>query len=449
MKSFDELPDPFDEGVGDRRVAIARAGRMTIDEVQAPDARATVPFRHVAASVVALWLCYFLLTTARAALQDFGLQDEMLWRRGVVVLVGIAMTLIVWLILRLFDERPLWLKIALALLVALPASIPIAQANQWIFRNIQQKEETRQAREQGFVLRRDQSGSILVDIPIDKLENLPGGRPTGSPGAAATVLLRPAPTTVERWREIVDVALGRYFLILAWASLYFAMLAGAQARESQWREERFRTAAKAAELRSLRYQVNPHFLFNALNSLSALVMTGRPDKAEQMIQSLSRFYRHGLSENTSSDVPLADEFDLQRQYLEIEKVRFPERLRTRYELPDELASYFVPGMILQPLVENSVKYGVSASASPVTVSISAREEYGRLVITVADDGPGEGASLRRGGINRDNGNGCGIGLANVRDRLAARFGDAASVTSGPLAHGGYETQLRIPLVRHG
>lgn len=415
---------------------------MTVDEVQPPDSGASVPLRAVAASIVGLWLCYFLLTTARAAIQDFGLQHEMLWRRGLVTLVGIGMTFIVWLILRLFDERQLWLKILAAILIALPASIPIAQANQWIFRSVQQAEEARMAREQGFVLRRDESGSLFVDIPLDKLKNLPGGQPTGRPGAAATVQFRPAPTAIDRWREVVDAALGRYFLILAWTSLYFAMLAGAQARVAQRREERFRSAAKAAELRSLRYQVNPHFLFNALNSLSALVMTGRPDKAEQMIQSLARFYRHSLAEDTSCDVDLADEFDLQRQYLEIEQLRFPERLRPRYDLPDALARVQVPGMILQPLVENSVKYGVSASAAPVTVWIEAREEYGMLVLSVADDGPGTRDARRRA-------DGFGIGLANVRDRLAARFGAEASVTSGPVAGGGYQTQLRLPLVRRG
>ena len=419
---------------------------MTFDEVQAPDARASVPLRLVGASIIALWLFYFLLTTVRSLIQDFSFQDEMLWRRGVVMLVGVAMTFIVWLILRLFDEKPLWSKILVALLVAVPASIPIAQANQWIFHDIKQKEEARQAREQGFVLRRDRTGNILVDIPVDKLENLPGGQPSGSPGAAATVLVEPAPTTIDRWREIVDSALARYFVILAWASFYFAMLAGAQMRESQRRAERFRGAARAAELRSLRYQVNPHFLFNALNSLSALVMTGRPDKAEQMIQSLSRFYRHSLAEDTSADVELADEFDLQRQYLEIEKVRFPDRLKTSYELPQPLARCQVPGMILQPLVENSVKYGVSASAAPVTVRLEAREEYGRLVITVADDAPTRGKSTRPGA--KDMG-GFGIGLANVRDRLAARFGEQATIASGPAEGGGYETQLRIPLVRHG
>ena len=111
---------------------------------------------------------------------------------------------------------------------------------------------------------------------------------------------------------------------------------------------------------------------------------------------------------------------------------------------EPLARCRVPGMILQPLVENSVKYGVSASAAPVTVRLEAREEYGRLVITVSDDAP-----VKAKAKARKQGNGFGIGLANVRDRLAARFGDAASVTSSPLEGGGYETQVRIPLVRHG
>lgn len=421
------------------------------DEAASASGRATVSPRLVAVSILALWLFYYLLITIRSEVQGFGFQDELLARRAAVMLVGATMTGFVWLILRLFDSRPLWTKIIAALVVAAPAAVPIAQANQWIFADIQQREEARQAREQGFVLRRDPSGNLLVDIPIEKLENLPTGPVPGGAGGSATVLLRPSPTTMDRWREILDNALARYFVILAWAAFYVAMVAGAQAREAQRREERFRSAAKAAELRSLRYQVNPHFLFNALNSLSALVMTGRPDKAEQMIQSLSRFYRHSLAEDTSADVALGDEFDLQRQYLEIEKVRFPERLKTRYELPDALAGCLVPGMILQPLVENSVKYGVSVSAAPVTVTIAAREDFGRLVITVRDDAParsprGQRAEHKSAKLEP----GFGIGLANVRDRLAARFGDAASLVSGPLEkRGGYETQIRIPLVRHG
>ena len=183
--------------------------------------------------------------------------------------------------------------------------------------------------------------------------------------------------------------------------------------------------------------MNPHFLFNTLNSLSALVITGKPQRAEAMIQSISRFYRHSLADEPTSDVALADEFDLQRQYLEIEAVRFPDRLRTVFDLPKELADARVPGMILQPLVENSVKYAVSPVSRAVTITVAAREEFDRLVVSVSDDGPGVPAGVKHG---------FGIGLANVRDRLQARFGPDVVLSSTPY-DGGYVTEMRIPLTR--
>lgn len=240
------------------------------------------------------------------------------------------------------------------------------------------------------------------------------------------------------WRQLTDVALGRYFLLIAWAALYLALGNGEQLRAAEYREGEYRRAAKAAELRSLRYQVNPHFLFNTLNSLSALVMVGRAEQAEKMIQSISRFYRHSLAGDPTTDMPLEDEIALQRHYLEIEAVRFPERLRCEFDVPDDLMSACVPGMILQPLVENSIKYGVSTTIRPVTIRISAREAGGFLVVTVADDGPGEG--LASGST--------GIGLENVKSRLIARFGDEAKVESGSLPAGGYTTVLTMPLVRN-
>ena len=167
-------------------------------------------------------------------------------------------------------------------------------------------------------------------------------------------------------------------------------------------------------------------------------MTGKADRAEQMIQTISRFYRHSLADHPTGDVSLEDEIDLQEHYLAIEAVRFPERLRIKVDLPPELARYQVPGMILQPLVENSVKYGVSASRKPVTITIAAREEYGRLVLTVSDDGPGTAGE-----------HGFGIGLANVRDRLQARFGKDASLTAGPDGERGWTSIIRIPGGRHG
>ncbi|WP_341713288.1 histidine kinase [Erythrobacter sp.] len=392
--------------------------------------------RVVMGSIVGVWVIYFTLATIRGELSGFGLEWNMLWRRSVVVLVGIAMTSVMWLILRLFDRRSIGVKIAVAAVIAMPASLVIAQVNQWMFEPVQAEIEKKIGEERGIAIRRDESGNLLVDVPRAPIETGVDDVELAEP---ESVLIAPAPTLMDQWRMTFDIALGRYFLLLAWAALYIAIQARAQALAAEREGERFRTAAKAAELRSLRYQVNPHFLFNTLNSLSALVMTGKAERAEQMIQTISRFYRHSLAEDSTGDVTLADEIDLQEHYLEIEAVRFPERLRVRVDLPPELANLKVPGMILQPLVENSVKYGVSASSRPVTISIVAREEYGRLVVTVCDDGPGVPAG-HTGGF--------GIGLANVRDRLEARFGNEATVTSGPALQG-YETELRLPMVKHG
>ena len=391
-----------------------------------------VPVKVVFASMVGVWLCYFLLITLRGAIVGLEFQDELLWRRALVCLIGVGVTALLWLCLRVVEQRSLGIKIAVALIASMPGAIMIAQANRWVFDSIEEKVEQQMGKDRGIALRRDDAGNLLIDLPRTQMnEDVEDVLPQ-------SVLIAPAPTALDQWKMTFDLAIGRYFLLLAWAALFLALLAGAQARAAERRGERFRSAAKAAELRSLRYQVNPHFLFNTFNSLSALVMTGKAERAEQMIQTISRFYRHSLADDSTGDVTLEDEIDLQEHYLEIESVRFPERLRVRVDLPSELAGYKVPGMILQPLVENSVKYGVSASSKPVTISITAREEYGRLVLTVSDDGPGSAGDKH----------GFGIGLANVRDRIEARFGNAATIVSGATLTG-YETELRLPMVKHG
>ena len=391
-----------------------------------------VPVKVVFASMVGVWLCYFLLITLRGAIVGLEFQDELLWRRALVCLIGVGVTALLWLCLRVVEQRSLGIKIAVALIASMPGAIMIAQANRWVFDSIEEKVEQQMGKDRGIALRRDDAGNLLIDLPRTQMnEDVEDVLPQ-------SVLIAPAPTALDQWKMTFDLAIGRYFLLLAWAALFLALLAGAQARAAERRGERFRSAAKAAELRSLRYQVNPHFLFNTFNSLSALVMTGKAERAEQMIQTISRFYRHSLADDSTGDVTLEDEIDLQEHYLEIESVRFPERLRVRVDLPSEFAGYKVPGMILQPLVENSVKYGVSASSKPVTISITAREEYGRLVLTVSDDGPGSAGDKH----------GFGIGLANVRDRIEARFGNAATIVSGATLTG-YETELRLPMVKHG
>jgi len=435
-----------------------------------------VPARQVLASAVALWLCYFVLITMRALVVELGEFSDMLWRRALVTLAGIVVTMLAWPLLRKFDGRATSVRLAAALVIMLPAALALAIVNQQAFAPVEAQMIARltdqthdQARDQThnqsippmpvppvppppmpaspvppvppvppspphtkLRIAHDPSGNMLVDLDDD---DTPDTAPSASPARPITVIQNP----VEQeglWRQLTDVALGRYFLLIAWAALYLALGNAEMVRAAERREGEYRRAAKAAELRSLRYQVNPHFLFNTLNSLSALVMTGRAAAAEQMIQTMSSFYRHSLAAEPSAEVPLNDEIALQRHYLEIEAVRFPDRLKTVYHVPGDLAHAPVPGMILQPLVENSIKYAVAATTRAVTITITARSHAGQLVLTVADDGPGKTGHEA----------GTGIGLANVRSRLAARYGADASLHSGPCAGGGYATTLTLPLL---
>jgi two-component system, LytTR family, sensor kinase len=406
-----------------------------MDNVESDDRGARVPFRTVLLSIIGLWLCYFVLTTLRGELVDLGFTTEAVWRRALASGAGAIITLGLWLILRLFDARALWIKIGAALVLSLPVALLIAQANQMAFASMEERVFARAAEQRGFAVHRDQSGDLLVDIPASAMPDAPE-----SVSGQDIVTVPASRLQGTYWQEIVEVAYGRYFLLLAWCALYLALLTGEKARAAERREQQFRSAARAAELRSLRYQVNPHFLFNTLNSLSALVLTGRKEQAERMIHMLSTFYRRSLADDPTADVPLGEEIALQRLYLDIEAVRFPQRLVANYAIPPELEDVLVPGMILQPLVENSVKHAVAPSCGTVCITLSAREEYGRLVLSVTDDGgstPGDGEDRR----------GFGIGLANVRERLAARFGREATVVSGPVP-GGYATHLRLP-VAHG
>ena len=375
-----------------------------------------VPFKTVLASIVGLWATYFVLVTLRAELLEMEFADQMIWLRLLSVSAGIVITIGLWVVLRPFDARPLWVKIVAALLLALPAALLCAQANTLVFADMQ---------------------SALNEKVLQEFAQSRGIDDEGGQEALLTDLSELV--TLGTYQQLIEIAFSRYFMLLAWCALYLALLTGEKARDAERREHQFRNAAKAAELRSLRYQVNPHFLFNTLNSLSALVLTGKTEAAERMIQTISTFYRRSLADDTTSDVPLRDEIHLQKLYLEIEAVRFPLRLRTQYNIPPELESALIPGMILQPLIENSVKHAVAPSSGQVTITLSAREEYDRLVVTISDDG--QSAEDRD-----DTRPGFGIGLTNVRQRLEARFGNEATVVSGHVP-GGYATHLRMPLKR--
>ena len=156
--------------------------------------------------------------------------------------------------------------------------------------------------------------------------------------------------------------------------------------------------------RALRYQINPHFLFNTLNSLSSLILSQQTDVAERMLMNLSTFFRATLSADPTADVSLEEEIKLQRLYLDIEQIRFPDRLTVEVDVPDALQSARVPMLILQPIVENAVKYGVAKSRKPVTVRIQRLrggrpaahqgQDDGELRRPTSDDG-GTGVGLKQ------------------------------------------------------
>ena len=146
------------------------------------------------------------------------------------------------------ENRSLGIKIAVTLVVAMPGAIMIAQANRWIFSSIEAKVEEQMGKERGIALRRDDAGNLLIALPRAQIGEAVAQAEEAVP---QSVLIAPAPTSLDQWKMTFDLAIGRYFLLLAWAALFLALLAGAQARAAERRGERFRTAAKAAELRSL------------------------------------------------------------------------------------------------------------------------------------------------------------------------------------------------------
>jgi LytS/YehU family sensor histidine kinase len=243
-------------------------------------------------------------------------------------------------------------------------------------------------------------------------------------------------------RLIADGTVTWYFLLAAWCAFFIAMTQQRRTRLTEIRLAEAETAAHVAQVRALRYQVNPHFLFNTLNSLSSLVMSGRSDRAEEMLMALSTFFRTSLSIDPSADVSLAEEIALQRLYLDIEKVRFPDRLHVEIDIPDDLSEARVPALLLQPIIENAIKYGVSTTRSRVEIMIRARKlDGGRMQLDITNTEAGTAKGRSRPAPTHE---GTGLGLSNVCQRLEAHFGNKADCRFGPIA-GGYEVSIAMPV----
>jgi len=197
------------------------------------------------------------------------------------------------------------------------------------------------------------------------------------------------------------------------------------------------TLAREAELKALRAQLNPHFLFNALNSITALTAT-EPDRAREMTITLSEFLRGSLGVGDKRTIPFAEELGLSRRYLQIELVRFADRMRLREEIADDTLDVGVPPLVLQPLVENAVKHGVAGLVSDGWVRLAAHRQGDRLRVLVENSYDPE-APRRTGG---------GHGLTIVEQRLATYYGDAAAlrttITGDDDDHPVYRAEIRLP-----
>ena len=231
---------------------------------------------------------------------------------------------------------------------------------------------------------------------------------------------------------------GTWLALLAYCAAHVVIAYYAALRHEQAQHLQSRLLARDAELRALRYQLQPHFLFNALNAVSALVAEHRGAEARRMLSRLGEFLRAVLDAPAGHEVALAEEIAMTEAYVDVEQARLGDRLRLTWRLGDGLLGARVPGLLLQPLVENAIRHGISPSVAPGRLDITGNAEQGRLRLTVVNDlAAGATPHAAEG---RD-----AVGLRNVRDRLMHLYGDAATLDAGLRDDGRYHVVLVLPL----
>ena len=211
-----------------------------------------------------------------------------------------------------------------------------------------------------------------------------------------------------------------------------------RAAELVLRASQLETQVTRARLKALEMQLNPHFLFNALNGIASLVQQQRTDQAYDAIVLLGELLRETIDAGDRHTVPLTDELTLLDKYLDLERMRFSDRMRASIDVANDCREAAVPAMILQPLVENAIRHGISKAPEAGLVEIAVREQDSRLVIEVSDDGPGlpDGWTLL---------NDAGVGLTNLRDRLTAHFETGFDLTVVPARPRGTVARVSLPL----
>lgn len=250
------------------------------------------------------------------------------------------------------------------------------------------------------------------------------------------------------WSSVFAAAPGGSFILIAWATFYFGIkhyLAldekSRQLVESEKLAAEAQSLARDMQLRALRYQLQPHFLFNTLNAISTLVLDDQPQVATQMISHLANLLRSTLDSPEKDHVSLAEEISVIEEYLAIEEVRFGSRLKVRLDLDLEAMQTQVPRLLLQPLVENAIRHGISKRSEGGNIIICATACDNTLTVKIANELPEVAGSAVRNGSKGWG----GLGLVNVRKRLEHRFGPAATLRTESTPEGFFEATLSFPL----
>jgi len=255
--------------------------------------------------------------------------------------------------------------------------------------------------------------------------------------AALTTLHLNEPRTPLSWSMVAAQAFEATIVLIAWSALYFGIKHYGTVEEQRSRLVASEATAREAQLQALRYQLQPHFLFNTLNAISSLVVSKQPERATEMIAKLAALLRTTLSFPEAHLVTLREELAVAEEYLSIEKVRFGPRLVVSLSVTSEAYEAQVPRFLLQPIVENSIRHGIARCPNGGEVSITASVVEGQLRIDIEND--------RTEGLMQSVDEGNGLGLANTKTRLEKLYGERGSVKAATAPNNRFLVSIQFPL----
>jgi len=260
----------------------------------------------------------------------------------------------------------------------------------------------------------------------------------GAVSAFATETAKSWGAGVE-WADSLEDWLQSALILFLWCTLYFGIKQWQQSVRERERLVRAESEAREARLSALRYQLNPHFLFNSLNAASTLVLQGQAGAATRMLAQIGELLRTTLDNDASAEIPLSQELAFVERYLAIEQTRLGARLRVSTTISQETLDAAVPSMLLQPLVENAIRHGVAPLIEGGAIAIASVSRGDRLLMTIRNSG------LRTKGHSLENGvTSKGIGLANTAERLKTLYGDDQRFSIRSREEGGCEVTIEIP-----